>query len=93
MYSDSNTVINKNIALSSVIMAILFLGFYMTSTISSSSTAMAQKLDLSELPFVGNSELAEIGIQSLMEEDVQDILDKFMRLISFNGNNIGANPS
>lgn len=74
-------------------MAILFLGFYSTSTISSNSNVMAQKLDLSELPFIGNSELAEIDIQSLMEEDMQDILDKFLSLIPFNGNNMGAKPS
>ena len=77
-------------------MAILFLGFQSSSPTSySPSQAIAQKLDLSNLREIGNSELlSDIDIQSMMEGDVQDILKKFLGLIPFtnNNNNVGAKP-
>lgn len=64
-------------------MAILILGFQ-------SSSAKGQQIDLSDLPFIGNSDFANIDIQNLMKGDVNEILEKFQSLIPFKLNGQGG---
>src|SRR4028119_2042358 len=75
---------SKNTLLCVIFVSILILGF--------NSSAMAQQLDLSDLPFIGNSELAQIDIQRLMEGNVNEILEKIREIIPITGSNTGVVP-
>ncbi len=75
---------NKNTVLGAILISILILGF--------NSSAMAQQLDLSELPLIGDSELAQIDIQSLLDGNVNEILEKIRDIIPITGINPGGMP-
>lgn len=77
--------VNRNITICTItVMALLILGFQ--------SPVFAQTLDLSDIPFIGNSELAQIDIQSLMDENINEILEKVKGIIPFLGSNTGGIP-
>ncbi len=59
-------LVSKKTVLRTIVVSVLILRF--------NSSAMVQQLDLSNLPFIGNSELAQINTQSLMDGNVNEIL-------------------
>jgi hypothetical protein len=73
---------SKNTVIGALFVSILILGF--------NSSAMAQQLDFSELPFTGNSELAQIDIRNLMDGNVNEILEKIREIIPITNINSGG---
>ncbi len=66
LYSLGKGVLWSKTLLSAILISILILGFDLS--------AMTQHLDLSDLHCIDNSELLQIDIQSLMDENSNEIL-------------------